>query len=464
MSARDDDDAVSHLRVPPHSQEAEQAVLGALLLDNGAWDKVGDVLAEADFFTHRHRIIFAALGKLITACKVADLFTVNQVVRDAGHEDEAGGMPYLNALMASVPSARGIRGYAEIVRDKAVTRALIAASDEVATLAFRGDGTAADRLDHAAGLFADLQQRTVRQMPLDAGTLAVRMLDRLNALHEGGGPTGVPTGIEALDEELNGGLRPGKVIVIAARPSVGKTALALQIGKHVAMNEDRTVLVLSQEMEASECMDRLVANEGGIDYGHLQTGKLGDTEWGRLSEAAEKIGQSRLYIDDQAALTLEQIRGKAVALRREKLFLLVVDYLQLCDFAMERGQTMSSALGKLSAGLKRLAKDLQLCVIVLSQLNRDVEKRAVPEPEMYDLRDSGSIEQDADVVGLLWRVRTLGGRQVVGLKLPKNRQGKPGARIALEFHGWHQRWFQTDADINPSKPPSGDANRKGFEG
>jgi replicative DNA helicase len=459
MNARSepDFDELAVLRKPPASIEAEQSVLGALLLDNAAWDRLGDVLVPGDFYTREHRIIFSAMGSLINANKGADVITVGLHLRD--HGDDCGGMSYLNALSASVPSAANIRRWAEIVREKSVERTLVAAADEVATMVYGGHESATEKLDRAATKFADLQAGNVRRVPQDAGALMVRQLDHWNALHEGEAPAGIPTGIPMLDDALNGGLRAGKVYVLAARPSVGKSSLAQAIALHVAINEGHTALILSQEMEASECMDRAAANIGGVDYEHLQTGRLTDMEWAGASDAVEKISQARLFIDDQAALTLEQIRGKAVALRREGLKLLVLDYLQLCDYAAERGQSTADALGKLSKGLKRLAKDLKLAVIVLSQLNREVEKRGSPEPYLSDLRDSGAIEQDADVVAMLWRVRQWSDRSIMGLSLPKNRQGKAGRRIALEFFGHFQRWVESDASIDPPTR----TESKGFE-
>jgi replicative DNA helicase len=463
MNARTEqhlDDELATLRKPPHSLEAEQAVLGSILQDNGALDRCGDLLSEADFYAHPHRLVWAAVGSLINACKAADTLTVFEHLRGAGKHEDAGGLSYLNALCESVPSSASVRYYATIVRDKAVERSLIAASDQVATLAFAGQQSAAEKLDRAASIFADLQQGSMRHLPVDAGTLSVRLIDRLNERHEGSGPQGIPTGIRPLDDALNGGLREGRVYVLAARPSVGKSSLAQAIAIHVSMNEGHTALLLSQEMEADECMDRAAANVAGVDYASIQTGQLTDIEWGLFAEGIEKLSKTPLYIDDQASLTLDQIRGKAAALRREKLKLLVLDYLQLSDYAAERGQSTNDALGKLSKGLKRLAKDLHIAVIVLSQLNREVEKRGTPEPHLSDLRDSGAIEQDADVVAMLWQARQWSDRQIMGLSLPKNRQGKKGQRIALEFFGQYQRWRESDADISP---PNRTESKKGFE-
>lgn len=460
MNHLNQDQGAGALRSPPQSAEAEQAVLGALLLDNAAWDRVGDMLTDADFFAHRHRTIFKAMGALINACKLADIFTVNQALRDANKEEEAGGMPYLNALQSSVASASGIRGYAEIVRGKAVERELIARADEVGAIAY-GEGDPSDKLDRAAGLFADLQQKSIRQMPQAAGDLMVRQIDRWNDLASGNTLAGMPTGSAALDAALNGGLRPGKVYVLAARPSVGKSSLAQSILLHCSVNEGRTGLMLSMEMEASECMDRAAANLAGVNYEHLQTGRITDIEWGLLSEAIEKIRQSPLFIDDQAALSLDQIRGKAVALRRENLALIVIDYLQLCNYELTKGQSTNDALTRISKGIKRLAKDLKVPVILLSQLSREVEKRGTPEPLLSDLRDSGAIEQDADVVMMLWRHRVWSDRNVMGLALPKNRQGKAGRRFAFEFYGDTQRWFDSDADISPAKKSI--SKDKGFD-
>lgn len=442
-------DSVARLRVPPHSTEAEQSVLGALLLDNSAWDRVGDILLAEDFYRHEHRAIFEVMDGMISACKVADVITAGEALQSMGKLVEVGGLAYLNALAQSVPSASNVRHYAELVRERAMLRRLISLADETATAAFNPRGRSVQAIvDAAAQRMADLQRGNVRRMPQAAADLIVERLDHYSALANGEKAPGWSTGLGHLDKALSGGLRPGNVYVLAARPSVGKSSLALAILLAVA-KDGRACGFLSQEMPRSEVMDRAIANLGCIDYETLQTGQFGETDWTSMSEATDALARLPLFIDDEPALTLAAIRSKAVALKREGLHVLAIDYLQLCEFQREKGQTDAAAIGEISKGIKALAKDLGIAVLLLSQLNRDVERRASPEPTLSDLRDSGAIEQDADVVLMLWRVRTFQASQVMGLGLPKNRQGKAGKRLAIEFRGQYQRWDESHADISP---------------
>lgn len=454
------DGEVARLRIPPQSQEAEQSVLGGLLIDNDAWDRVGDILTGADFYRHEHRVVFEAVAKLLTACKPADVVTVHAaLVAEKGDRAEVD-VGYLNALSNAVPSARNIRRYAEIVREKAILRAVIATADNAAAQAFAGGTSATEVLDAAAIALDKLQRDQVQHKPREAAQLAVARMDHYNDLAMGNVEPGRATGFAQLDEALNGGLQPGRVYVLAARPSVGKTSLAMQIGLRRADAGDG-VLLLSQEMPNEECTDRALCNLGPVDYGNLQRGKLNDLDWRGMTEATEKLGSMRFWIDDQAALTIRDIRAKAMSLRREGLRLLVVDYLQLCaGMAPGKGVTRNNELEEICRGLKTLAKQLGIPVLLLSQLSREVEKRADPKPTLADLRDSGAIEQDADVVLFLRRVRQLGNRMVMGLSVAKNRQGEIGQDIPLEFRGAHQRWHDSEADLTPAKPGQ---SKGGFE-
>jgi replicative DNA helicase len=448
-------DEVSRLRIPPNAIEAEQSVLGALLIDNGAWDQVGGVLLPGDFYRHENRLVFEAIGGLLNACKPADVITVGDVLTSLGKLDDAGGYVYLNALSQSLPSARNAMRYAETIRDRAMLRKLVALSDECATGAFNTQGKDAREIaSDFAQKFVDLQSQTIRQVPQLAADLMAERLDHWNALHEGTTTPAMSTGLKGIDGALNGGLRPGKVYVIAARPSIGKSSLAQAIAL-ACSGMGNSAAVLSQEMERTECMDRATANRGGIDYEHIQTGQLTELEWGQLSGAVDLLRALPFYIDDQAALTLRDIRAKAISLRKQGLRVLVIDYLQLCDYEKERGESTNDAVGTLSKGIKQLAKDLGLAIIMLSQLNREVEKRSFPEPVLSDLRDSGAIEQDADVVMFLWERRDFSDHRIMGLTFAKNRAGKFKGRLPLEFWGVYQRWGDSEADISPDKPTRG---------
>lgn len=438
---------VARLRQPPSHIEAEQSVLGALLLDNIAWEAIGDLLRSEDFYRGEHRLIFDAIHAMVVACRTADVITVHerlQTVRGA----EAITLPYLNALLQSVPSIRNVRHHAELVRRKAVQRALIATLDESIATVWKGEQEPVDMVDAIAQRIDALQAGQLSQAPRPVEKLVVERLDAITEAAAGNVPPGWSTGLRDIDDALNGGLQPGRVYVIAARPSIGKTALAIQIGLHRAKAGDG-VLLLSQEMPASECVDRAMCNLGGVDYGRLQRSELNDGDWSGISTAAEELGSMSLWIDDQAALTLRAIRGKAMSVRRQGLKLLIIDYLQLCSGTGARGVNRNGELEEISRGIKTLAKQLRIAVLLLSQLSREVEKRSTPEPTLSDLRDSGAIEQDADVVLALWQARQFENKRIVGATLLKNRQGRNAVRVPLEFHGWRQRWYDSEADISP---------------
>lgn len=402
-------DEVAKLRVPPHSIEAEQSVLGGLLLDNSAWDRAADLLVESDFYRYEHRLIFTAVHGLINATKPADVITVFEQLQMHGKADEAGGLAYLNALAQSVPSAANIRRYAEIVRERAVLRKLVSASDEIATNALNPQGrTVTQILDEAEGRIFQIGEEGSRgkQGFHSMDKLVVSLLDRVQELAENGAEdvTGVPTGFYELDR-MTAGLQPGDLVILAARPSMGKTAFALNIGEHVAVKEGLPTLVFSMEMGASQLALRMVGSLGRIDQQHLRTGRLADDEWGRLSEAVEKLRGVSIFIDETPALTPSELRARA---RRQarlcgKLGLIVVDYLQLMSGSSHSDENRATEIGEISRGLKALAKELQCPVIALSQLNRSVETRTDKRPMMSDLRESGAIEQDADVIMFIYR-------------------------------------------------------------
>ena len=403
------DRQVAQLRVPPHSIEAESSVLGGLLLDNAAWDRVGDLLGEDDFYRYEHRLIYSAMVALINGSKPADVITVHEQLQHTGKGEEVGGLAYLNALAQYVPSAGNIRRYAEIVRERAILRKLVKASDEIASNAFNPQGRpVAMILDDSEQKIFNIGEEGSR---LKRGfqsmdMLAVDLLDRVQELADNPNDvTGVPTGFYDLDR-MTSGLQSGDLVVLAARPSMGKTALAINIAEHVALNEGLPVAVFSMEMGASQLAVRIVGSIGRIDQGHLRTGKLTDQEWPRLTEAIEKLRNISLHIDETAGLTSSELRANARRLARQcgKLGLIVVDYLQLMS-GSDGGadENRATELGEISRGLKMLAKELGCPVIALSQLNRSVESRTDKRPMMSDLRESGAIEQDADIIMFIYR-------------------------------------------------------------
>ncbi len=404
------DEEVARLRVPPHSIEAEQSVLGGLLLDNSAWDRAGDLLTESDFYRWEHRHIYGAIGTLVNATRPADVITVFEQLQSLGKAEECGGLVYLNALAQSVPSAANLRRYAEIVRERAILRKLVATSDEIATAAFNPQGRQVNEiLDEAEGKIFRIGEEgsRSRQGFQSMDQLVVQLIDRVNELHENGAEdvTGVRTGFYDLDK-MTAGLQPGDLIILAARPSMGKTAFALNIGEHVAVNEGLPVVVFSMEMGAAQLALRMVGSLGRIDQSNLRTGRLRDDEWGRLSEAVEKLGKVSMYIDESPGLTPSEVRARARRQARQcgQLGLIIVDYLQLMSGSGGASEeNRATVIGEISRGLKSLAKELKCPVIALSQLNRSVETRTDKRPMMSDLRESGAIEQDADVIMFIYR-------------------------------------------------------------
>jgi replicative DNA helicase len=399
------DRQIAQLRIPPNSVEAESSVLGGLLLDNSAWDKVGDILSDGDFYRYEHRLIFSSVSTLINGNRAADVITVFEHLQSQGKADEVGGLAFLNSLAQYVPSSANIRRYAEIVRERSILRKLVSVSDEIATSAMNTNGRPVPHiLDEAEQKIFNIGEEgsRMRQGFQSMGNLVVQLLDRVEEMSQNPNDiTGVPTGFFDLDR-MTSGMQAGDLIVLAARPSMGKTALAINIAENVALNEG----VFSMEMGASQLAIRIVGSIGRIDQTRLRTGKLLDEEWPRLTEAVEKLRNVSLSIDETPGLTPSELRASARRLARNcgKLGLVVVDYLQLMSGSSGTdGDNRATELGEISRGLKMLAKELQCPVIALSQLNRGVEQRTDKRPMMSDLRESGAIEQDADVIMFIYR-------------------------------------------------------------
>ena len=404
---------VAQLRMPPQSIEAESSVLGGLLLDNGAWDRIGDLLTDSDFYRHDHRLIFGAIGRLINACKEADVITVYNALQAEGKGEEVGGLPYLNSLAQYVPSASSIRRYAEIVREHALRRRLISVGDEICTVGFNTRGRPVpevlDECEQKLLAVGDASSR-LKQGFQPMERLVVKVLDRVQELADRPEAlAGTPSGYVDLDR-ITAGLHAGDLVILAARPSMGKTAMALNIAEHVALNEGLPVGVFSMEMGAAQLATRVLGSIGQIDQQHLRTGQLTDDDWPRLTAAVEKMRRVELHIDETGGLTISELRANARRLARQcggKLGLIVVDYLQLMTVPGGGGgrseENRATAVGEISRGLKLLAKELGCPVIALSQLNRSVESRQNRRPMMADLRESGAIEQDADVIMFIYR-------------------------------------------------------------
>jgi replicative DNA helicase len=443
------DPQLAAIRTPPHSVEAEQSVLGGLLLDNSAWDRIGDRISGEDFYRHDHRLIFQQIARLIDQNKPADTVTVFEGLQGTGHANDCGGLAYLNSLAQNTPSAANIRRYAEIVHERALLRRLVTVGEEIAVSALEPQGKDAKQvLDEAEARVFRISEQGARDRAgfVRLEPLLTRVVERIQELFErsgGSDVTGVPTGFTDLDSKTCG-LQAGDLIVIAGRPSMGKTALALNIGEHVAIDLGMPVAVFSMEMGAAQLALRMLGSVGRIDQQRLRTGRLTDEDWPRLSEAIERMHAAPLYIDETAALNALELRARARRLAREykQLGLVVVDYLQLMS-AYAVGENRATEISEISRSLKALAKELKVPVIALSQLNRTVETRTDKRPVMSDLRESGAIEQDADVILFIYRDEVYNpdssDKGVAEIIIGKQRNG-PIGRVNLRFGGEFTRF------------------------
>ena len=404
------DSAVQALKVPPHSVEAEQSVLGGLLLDNSAWDRVGDVLTEKDFYRPDHGLIYRVIGKLVGEGMPADVITVSEAMKTQGGGDTIG-IDYLNALAQSTPSASNIRGYAEIVRDRSVLRRLIQTSDTIAGSAFTPDGRSVQTiLDEAESRILAIGEEGSRGKTdyFEIAPLLTDVVNRIDELYHrqgSSGVTGVSTGFIDLDRQTSG-LQKGDLIIVAGRPSMGKTAFSVNIAENVALKEGLPVLVFSMEMGASQLASRILGSVGRIDQSRMRTGKLTDDEWPKITEAISRLNETTIMIDETGALSSLELRARARRIARKcgALGLIVVDYLQLMSGnSGANGENRATEISEISRSLKSLAKELQCPVVALSQLNRGLEQRPNKRPVMSDLRESGAIEQDADVILFIYR-------------------------------------------------------------
>lgn len=407
-------------------------------------DRVTDLVSAADLYRHEHRTVFEAVAELIDAGKPADVVTVFENLQARGKADEAGGLVYLNELAQYVPSAANVRRYAEIVRDRADRRALLANVHRAHKLAGDGELTYPAALAEVQALF-DAPDRDAREREATVvGDLVGALIDRISNLADGRTTPGILTGFETLDRLL-GGLKPGRQIVIAARPSVGKSSLAIAVAVAAAI-AGHPAAVFSMEMPEADLMERLAASLGRVSLARLSTGRLHDDEWSRLTEAAEALKTLPLHIDDTPALGLADLRSRARRLKRQNgIQVLVLDYLQLASPSSRRQDAgRHHQIEELSRGLKVLAKQLGLTTVVLSQLNREVEKRTSGRPVLADLKESGAVEEDADAVILLSETgtTTVAGHKVIRADVAKNRAG-PKGEVFLAFDGEHQRWSET---------------------
>jgi replicative DNA helicase len=404
------DPQLDSLKVPPHSIEAEQSVLGGLLLDNAAWDRIADFINEHDFYRYDHRLIFHNIGKLISQAKPADVITVYEQLQASGKAEEVGGLAYLNALAQNTPSAANIRRYAEIVRDRGVLRQLVTIADEISAGAFNPQGRDVRQLlDEAESKVFAIAEEGARGQKgfLEIQPLLTQVVERIDELYHRDNQndiTGVPTGFVDLDR-MTSGMQPGDLIIVAGRPSMGKTAFSLNIGEHVAVEQGLPVAVFSMEMAGTQLAMRMLGSVGRLDQHRLRTGRLLDEDWPRLTHAIQKMNDAQLFIDETPALNPMELRARSRRLARQcgQLGLIIIDYLQLMSGSGGGGENRATEISEISRSLKGLAKELNCPVIALSQLNRSLEQRPNKRPVMSDLRESGAIEQDADVILFIYR-------------------------------------------------------------
>ncbi len=442
MNARVEHLDADENRLPPYAIEAEEAILGGLLLENAAWDVVGDMLVARDFYRHEHRVVFEVLATLLNACKPADVVTVWQRIKTLGHADQVD-MATLNALAQYVPSARNLRRWAEIVRECSLSRRLVLVGDEISSLGFDTAMSFDDRLEFATSKLMALECTAPKDEWVSAMAGMVSHLEVLESRAEGK-VTAWATGLDDLDDVLEGGVHPGALVIVAARPSMGKTALALTVGLHMA--QTYVVGMLSMEMPHSELNDRMTAMLGRVSMSAVKRPAFGSgLQWDRVVDGTTKAQSLRWYASDQGNLTINQVRTKARNLKRlHGLNVLIVDYIGLMA-GVDPKQNRAYQLEEISRGLKTLAKELDICVLCLAQVNRKVEERSEHAPVLSDLRDSGAIEQDADVVMFIHRPiqqkpeLAAEWEHYAKLTVVKNRQGRCGV-MHLSYQGDQTRF------------------------
>jgi replicative DNA helicase len=436
--------------------EAEQSVLGGLLLENAAWDRIGDLVAEEDFYRADHRLIYRHVSRLIEANRPADVLTVSESLERSAELANVGGLAYLAALAQNTPSAANIRRYAEIVRERSIMRRLAEVGTTIADSAYNPRGRdAAQLLDDAEAKVFEIAEQGARgkQGFMDLPPLLTQVVERIDMLYNRDNPsdvTGVPTGYADLDEKTSG-LQPGDLVIVAGRPSMGKTALSLNIAENVALDAGLPVAIFSMEMAATQLVMRLLGSLGKLDQHRLRTGRLLDEDWQRLTQAVGRLNDAPMHIDESAALTALEVRARARRLHRQygKLGLIVIDYLQLMSAGSE-GENRATEISEISRSLKALAKELNVPVIALSQLNRSLEQRPNKRPVMSDLRESGAIEQDADLILFIYRDEVYNPdspeKGIAEIIIGKQRNGPIGT-VKLTFRGENTR-FENYADPN----------------
>ena len=447
-SASKNDKNVEKLKVPPHSIEAEQSVLGSMLIDPESWDKVAELVTDNDFYNRSHQIIFRAITRLLNSSQPIDLITVSEELEKHDELEDAGGFAYLGELAKNTPSSANVVSYAQIISERAITRELIGVAHEIAEVGYNPEGRdSADILDLAESKVFEIAERRTgeNEGPRDVESILGKTIDRLEELVKTNKDvTGVTTGFTDLDK-MTSGMQPSDLIIVAARPSMGKTTFAMNLIENAMMAEDKPVLVFSLEMPSEQIMMRMLASLSRVDQTKIRTAQLDDEDWARISNTMAMLkDKDCLFVDDSSGLTPMDVRSRARKLARERggISLIMVDYLQLMRVpSLSDNRTLEIA--EISRSLKALAKELEVPVVALSQLNRTLEQRADKRPVNSDLRESGSIEQDADLIMFIYRDEVYHENSeykgIAEIIIGKQRNG-PIGKVRLTFQGQFSRF------------------------
>lgn len=443
------DESINKLRLPPHSIEAEQSLLGGLLIDNEALDKIADLITVNDFYRQDHQIIYGHIHRLIDRSQPADIVTVGESLESNSELNTIGGLEYLGLLAENTPTAANIRGYAQIVRERSIMRSLVEVGTDIVDAALTPHGKDAQQLldESESKIFQIAEAGKNDKIGFtDIKELLPQVAERIDELYKRDNPndvTGIPTGYKDLDM-MTSGLQPGELIIIAGRPSMGKTSLALNMSEFVSIDTGLPTAVFSMEMASTQLVSRLIGSVGKLNQHKMRTGQLDDNDWEKLSFALGQLNEAPIFIDEGSALNPYEVRARARRLHKQcgKLGLIVIDYLQLMGTG---GSTENRAteISEISRSLKSLAKELNVPVVALSQLNRSVEQRPDKRPVMSDLRESGAIEQDADVIMFIYRDEVYNpettDKGIAEIILAKQRNG-PVGRVKLTFLGEYTKF------------------------
>lgn len=448
-TATPSDQAIAQLKMPPHSFEAEQSVLGGLLLDNNAWDRVAEKVSEVDFYSRPHRLIFQSMHRLGQLAQPIDLITVQEELERHEQLETVGGFSYLVEIAKNTPSAANISAYADIVRERALVREMISVANEIAEAGFDPQGRdASELIDLAETKVFKIAESRIgeNEGPVPLRTLLEKTVHRIEELYNNPhqGITGVSSGYSDLDKKT-AGFQAADLVIVAARPSMGKTTFAMNLCEHAALTGDKPVLIFSLEMPAEQIIMRMLASLGRIDQTRIRTGQLDDEDWARMSSTMGMLlEKGKLFIDDSSGLTPTEVRSRARRIAREHggISMIMIDYLQLMSVpGLADNRTLEIA--EISRSLKSLAKELEVPVIALSQLNRSLEQRADKRPINSDLRESGSIEQDADLIMFIYRDEVYHEdtpeKGIAEIIIGKQRNG-PIGKVRLTFQGQFSRF------------------------